>query len=101
MKSKIMENLTDIEVLIDNAFGKRGSIERDAIEERAELFVVVEMLKEARKEAKLTQEQLAQKIGAKKSYISRVENGKADIQLSTLFRLVEKGFGKKLNLTFG
>jgi len=66
MKSKIMENLTDIEVLIDNAFGKRGSIERDAIEERAELFVVVEMLKEARKEAKLTQEQLAQRIGAKK-----------------------------------
>lgn len=96
-----MENLTNIEVLLDNTFGKRGNIERDAMEERAELFVVIEMLKEARKEAKLTQEQLAQRIGAKKSYISRVENGKVDIQLSTLFRLVEKGFGKKLNLTFG
>ena len=43
------------------------------------------MLKEARKEANLTQEQLVEKIGTKKSYKSRLENGKADIQLSTLF----------------
>jgi len=35
----------------------------------------------------LTQEQLADKIGAKKSFISRIENGHSDIQLSTLYRL--------------
>ncbi|MBK7885849.1 MAG: helix-turn-helix transcriptional regulator [Bacteroidetes bacterium] len=42
------------------------------------------MLKEARKEANMTQEELADKVGTKKSYISRLENGKCDIQLSTL-----------------
>ena len=46
----------------------------------------------------LTQEELADKIGAKKSYISRVENGKSDIQLSTLFRLFELGLGKRINI---
>jgi transcriptional regulator with XRE-family HTH domain len=53
------------------------------------LFVVVEMLKEARKEAKLTQEQLAQRIGAKKSYISRIENNSSDIRLSTLMKIIQ------------
>ena len=56
-------------------------------------------MKEARKEAHITQEQLADKIGTKKSYISRLENGKADIQLSTLFRLFETGLGRKIRVT--
>ena len=92
--------LTNIETLIDKSFGKVGTLERDALEERAELFVFTEMLKEARKEANLTQEALAIKIGAKRSYISRIENGKTDIQLTTLIRIVEKGFGKKVHLSF-
>ena len=54
------------------------------------------MLKEARKEANITQEELAQRIGTKKSYISRLENGKVDIQLSTLFRIFETGLGRKI-----
>ncbi|MBP6569475.1 MAG: helix-turn-helix transcriptional regulator [Saprospiraceae bacterium] len=58
-----------------------------------------ELLKEERLGAKLTQEELANKIGAKKSYISRVENGKSDIQLSTLFRLFEFGLGKRKNIS--
>lgn len=47
----------------------------------------------------MTQEQLADKIGAKKGFISRIENGKSDIQLSTLYRLLEFGLGKKVELT--
>jgi len=57
------------------------------------------MLKEARKEAHITQEQLADKIGTKKSYISRIENGKADIQVSTLYKIFETGLGRKIRLT--
>jgi len=56
-------------------------------------------LKEARKEAHITQEQLADKIGTKKSYISRIENGKADIQVSTLYKIFETGLGRKIRLT--
>ncbi len=59
------------------------------------------MLKEARKEANLTQEQLANKVGTKKSYISRLENGKCDIQLSTLYRIFETGLSRKVNLLIG
>jgi transcriptional regulator with XRE-family HTH domain len=58
------------------------------------------MLKEARKESHMIQEQLAQKAGTKKSYISRIENAKGNIQLSTLIRIFEKGLNRKIGLTF-
>ncbi len=74
---------------------------RDEFEEKAQYFMISDMLKEARKDAKMTQEQLAEKVGTKKSYISRLENGKCDIQLSTLYRIFEFGLGKKINLIFG
>ena len=64
------------------------------------MFIVGEMLKEARRQAKLTQEQLAEKAGTKKSYISKIENGKGNIQLSTLIRIFEKGLNRKIRLTF-
>ena len=87
--------------LLDIKYGKIGTEKRDDFEERAQYFVISEMLKEARKEAKMTQEQLAEKVGTKKSYISRLENGKCDIQLSTLYRIFEFGLGKKVNLLIG
>ena len=58
-------------------------------------------ISELRKEKSMTQEQLAEKVGTKKSYISRLENGKCDIQLSTLYRIFEFGLGKRVNLLFG
>lgn len=87
--------------LLDIKYGKIGTEKRDEFEAKAQYFVISEMLKEARKEAKMTQEQLAEKVGTKKSYISRLENGKCDIQLSTLYRIFEFGLGKKINLTIG
>jgi len=58
------------------------------------------MLKEARKEAKLTQEELAFKSGTKKSYISKIENARGNIQLSTIIRIFEQGLNRKVGLTF-
>ena len=57
-----------------------------------------EKLQELRKQKGLTQEELAEKIGTKKTYISRLENGKSDIQLNTLFRIFE-GLGRRVCLT--
>ena len=71
---------------------------QDEYSQKARAFI--ELLKAERHKAAMTQAQLAEKIGAKKGYISRIENGKTDIQLSTLFRIVEKGLGKKLTLSF-
>lgn len=79
-------------------YGKIGIKRRDAFETKAQYFVINEMLKKARRDANLTQEQLAEKVGTKKSYISRFENGSCDIQLSTLYRIFEDGPGRRISL---
>ena len=97
-KKQAIRQARNNDELLDIKYGKIGTKERDDFEERANMFVISEMLKESRREAKITQEQLAQKIGTKKSYISRLENGKCDIQLSTLFRIFQTGLGKRVSL---
>lgn len=79
-------------------YGEIGTKERTEFEIKAKSFAIGELIKEERKAAHLTQQQLAEKIGAKKSFISRIENGHSDIQLSTLYKLVEFGLGRKINL---
>ena len=90
--------LSSLEEMIAEDFGPQGSVEREAFDRDTETIILAERLKEERLKAGLTQEQLAEKIGTKKSYISRLENGKADVQLSTLFRIFE-GLGRRIRLT--
>ena len=97
---KQLKDARNFDELLDIKYGKLGTEKRDEFEAKAKAFIVGEMIKEARKEAHLTQEQLAEKTGTKKSYISRLENGKIDIQISTLFKIFEKGLGKNLSFTF-
>jgi DNA-binding XRE family transcriptional regulator len=99
-KMKDYTNIRNFDELLDREYGKIGTDSRSAYEERAQMFIVSEMLKEARYEANLTQEQLADKAGTKKSYISKIENAKGNIQLSTLIRIFEKGLDRKIGLTF-
>ena len=99
MKSRKITDAKNFDELLDIKYGKIGTKARDQFEKKAQYFIISELLKEARKEAKLTQEQLADKIGTKKSYISRLENGQCDIQLSTLYRIFEFGLGKKVRLS--
>jgi DNA-binding XRE family transcriptional regulator len=61
-------------------------------------IVVGMMIKHARKEIGLTQEELAKKSGTSKHYISRIENNKSDIELMTLKKIVEAGLGRTLNI---
>ena len=84
---------------LDKRYGEIGTENRVEFEIKAKSFAIGELIKEERKFAQMTQEELAEKIGAKKSFISRIENGHSDIQLSTLYRLIEIGFGRKINLT--
>ena len=94
------KNITNFDDLIELEHGKLGTESRNEYEERAQMFIVSEMLKEARREANLTQEELAVRAGTKKSYISKVENAKGNIQLSTLIRIFEKGLNRQIGLTF-
>jgi DNA-binding XRE family transcriptional regulator len=94
------KNIKTFDELLKAEYGIIGAEKRNEYEEKAQMFIVSEMLKEARKEAHLTQEQLAEKSGTKKSYISKLENGKGNIQLSTLIRIFEQGLSRKIGLTF-
>jgi HTH-type transcriptional regulator/antitoxin HipB len=97
---KTIKDAKTFDELLDIKYGKLGTPERDEFETKAKAFIVGEMIKDARKEAHITQEELARKTGTKKSYISRVENGKIDIQVSTLFKIFEEGLGRKIRLTY-
>lgn len=92
MASKTFDELLDAE------YGERGTDAREIFEAEAEAFCLAECLKEQRRLAGLTQQQLAEKIGTKKSYISKIENGRSDVQLSTLFRIFA-GLGKRVSVT--
>ena len=97
-KNESIRHAKNYDELLDIKYGKIGTKKRDAFEEKSQYFVISEMLKEARRDANLTQEQLAEKVGTKKSYISRLENGSCDIQLSTLYRIFEDGLGLRISL---
>ena len=97
-KKDAIRRAKNYDELLDIKYGKIGTRKRDEFETKTQYFVISEMLKEARKDTNMTQEQLADKVGTKKSYISRLENGSCDIQLSTLYRIFEDGLGRRISL---
>ncbi|WP_240511035.1 helix-turn-helix domain-containing protein [Algoriphagus antarcticus] len=101
-KINTMENndsITTFEQHLEKRYGESGTENRMVFEAKAKAFAIGELIKNERRLAEMTQEQLAEKTGTKKSFISRIENGKSDIQLSTLYRILEIGLGKRISLT--
>jgi len=96
---KTKENLTSFADHLDTQYGKRGSAKREKYEEGFEAFKLGVMIQELRKGQGMTQEQLAEKCGTTKTYISRIENNASDIRLSTLMRIVHEGLGGHLKLS--
>ena len=99
VKDQKSKTLTTFDEHLDNRYGKIGTSKRTEFEIKAKAFAIGEVIKEERRLASMTQEQLAEKTGTKKSFISRIENGHSDIQLSTLYKLLEYGLGRKITLT--
>jgi len=83
----------------DRVYGKKGTERRDNLEREAESFRIGLLLKKARESRNMTQEELGQIIDKKRTYISRVENNGSNITLSTLYEIVEKGLGGKVNIS--
>lgn len=98
-KSKRSKKITTFDEHLERRYGKTGSKKRTNFEIKAKSFAIGEIIKEERRLANMTQDQLAQRTGTKKSFISRIENGHSDIQLSTLFKLIELGLGRKISLS--
>jgi DNA-binding XRE family transcriptional regulator len=91
--------LTNWDDHLDNKYGKVGTPTRDKYEEEFEAFKIGVLIQEARKRKNLTQEELAQKVGTTKNYISRIENNASDIRLSTLMRIIRDGLGGHLKFS--
>jgi len=83
----------------DTVYGEKGTLRRDELERDFESFKIGMLLRNAREEKNLTQEQLGELINKKRTYISRVENDGSNITLKTLFDIVEKGLGGKVTIS--
>ena len=97
MKTK--SNITTLDQILDKKYGKTGQTKREQWEQQFEAFRLGVLLEEARTKLGMTQEELAEKCGTNKSYISRIENNSSDIRLSTLMKIIQQGLGGHLKLT--
>jgi len=83
----------------DSVYGKKGTERRDELVRDFESFKIGLLLRNAREEKNLTQKQLGELVDKKRTYISRVENNGSNLTLKTLFDIVEKGLGGKVNIS--
>ena len=98
MKTK-KNSITRFEDHLDKEYGKRGTPKREKYEQGFEAFKLGVILQELRKKRNMTQEQLAEKCGTTKTYISRIENNASDIRLSTLLRIIREGLNGDINIS--
>jgi ribosome-binding protein aMBF1 (putative translation factor) len=96
MKTK---NPKTINELFNHKYGEPGTKSRKDFEQKSEAYMVAELVKESRKKAHLTQEQLAQKLNVKRTYISKIERASSDVRISTLRKIIETGLGGKLHIS--
>ncbi len=98
MKTK-KNNVLTLDQFKDKHYGKPGTKKRDLLDKGYENFKIGALIHEARLEKGLTQEELAEKVGTTKSYISKIENNLKEARISTLMKIVELGLGGHLELS--
>lgn len=93
------KNPKTVNELFDQKYGNPGTKSRYEFEEKAEAYMIAELIKESRKKAHLTQKQLAEKLNVNRAYISKIERASSDIRISTLRKIIETGLGGKLRIS--
>ena len=91
-------NITDYDAILESRYGKEGSPERLQFEEEDKAFYAAQLLLQARKEAKVSQSELALRVGTTKSYISKIENGVVEPGVGLFFRLIN-ALGLRIDIT--
>jgi HTH-type transcriptional regulator/antitoxin HipB len=94
MKTK--NNLKTLDQFVDEQYGEKGTANRDKFEKGYEAFKLGYIMQQARLKKGMTQEELAEKCGTNKGYISKIENNIKEVRLSTLQKIVELGLGGQL-----
>ncbi|GHV72639.1 transcriptional regulator [Bacteroidia bacterium] len=82
-----IRQLPTVNAMLDEEYGKEGTPTREAFKREAYAYYTGQILEQARKDAGLTQSELAEKVGSNKSYISRVETGRTEPKVSTFYRI--------------
>jgi DNA-binding XRE family transcriptional regulator len=90
--------VTTWDELKDQVYGEKGTTRRDKLDREFKSLKIGLMLRDAREQKKLTQDQLGQLIDKKRSFISRIENDSSNMTLKTLYDIVEKGLGGKIKI---
>ena len=85
---KIKTELPTANDYLAEKYGKHGTPEREAFSAKAIAYYYGELIKETRKEQKLTQQELAEKIGKERAYIAKIEQGKTDLQISNFVQII-------------
>lgn len=92
-------NLKSLDKFVEEQYGKKGTVKRDKFEKGFESFKLGYIIQQARLEKGMTQEELADKCGTNKGYISKIENDIKEVRISTLQKIVEIGLEGHLELS--
>jgi len=92
-------DIKSLDQFVDEQYGEKGTIKRDKLEKGYEAFKLGFLLQQARLEKGMTQEELAEKCGTNKGYISKIENNIKEVRISTLQKIVELGLGGHLEFS--
>src|SRR5438067_31159 len=92
LKVNIMKKRDDflqsLDDFVEKEYGKKGTKKREKFEKGYEVFKLGVLIQQAREEKGLTQQELAERAGTNKSYISKLEKDLKDVRLSTLLRII-------------
>ncbi len=95
-----MKNIQTLDQIKTKYYGEKGTPERNRLENELEALRIGFMIKSMREKLNLTQEELAERVDKKRTYISKIENDGENMTLRTLFDVVERGLGGKLRISF-
>lgn len=96
---KINNKIKTFSKIKDDVYSSKGSVRRDDLDREFQSFSIGLLPREAREKQNLTQNQLAELVDKKRTYISRVENDGSNLTLKTLYDIVEKGLGGKVRIS--
>lgn len=97
MQAKLSPDVHSMDAVLDELYGKAGSPEREDFRMEAYAYCVGQLIHDARKQERITQDDLAKKVGTSKSYISKIEKGYIEPGVGLFFRIIE-ALGLKVDI---
>lgn len=94
---QVNPDVGSMDAVLDQLYGKVGTPEREEFRKEAYSYCVGQLISDARKQERMTQAELAEKVGTNKSYISRIEKGAIEPGVGLFFRIID-ALGLKMEI---